>query len=201
MKSKILITVLITISTHAFSQDYMDDISLKTCECLNTVPDTLETEQFHMELGLCMIDASTPYKKQLKKDYKIDLNKIDTQGEELGRIIGLKMVSVCPDALMSLANKSKENKNDHSGNIIEGYITKIEENKFVVFSVREENGKTTKFYWLTFIESNFKYDLTSQYKSLMNEAVQITYLPQEFFDYRIEEYRTFNIIQKIEILP
>ncbi len=34
----------------------------------------------------------------------------------------------------------------------------------------------------------------------MNEAVRIEYTTQEFFDYRIEEYRPYNIIQKIEVI-
>lgn len=202
MKSKILTSLLIVISTLSYSQDYLDDIALKTCECLNTIADSLETERFNMELGLCMIDAAAPYKKQLKKDHKIDLNKIDTQGEELGRIVGLKMATVCPDALLAMVNKVKNKEDtDISESIIEGYVTRIEQDKFVVFSIKDENGKTTKFYWLTFIETDFNFEFTTQYKSLMNETVRIAFISQDYFDFRIEEYRTFNIIQKIEILP
>ena len=203
MKIKFLITILcsISISTLAFSQDYMDEIVLKACECSNSVSDSLDSEKFNMKLGLCIIDAATPYEKQLKKDYDIDLNKIDTQGEELGRIIGLKMVSVCPDALMQIANIVNEPGGDQIlDSTIEGQITKIEENKFVVFSVKEETGKVTKFYWLTFIETDFNFDFASQYKSLKDKDVRITFISQEFFDYRIAEYRTFNIIQRIEYL-
>ncbi|MDB4533522.1 hypothetical protein N9242_01525 [Vicingaceae bacterium] len=198
MKNSILILFLI-FSTSIFSQDYLDDITLKTCECLGTIPDTLENQEFNLQLGLCMIEAADPYKKKIKKDLKIDLYKLDHKaGEDLGKVIGLKMASTCPDALLRVVNTNKKKTN--SGNIIEGYITKIDMDKFITFSLRDENGKTTKFYWLTYIDSDFNLELNSQYKSLMNENVSITFEPQEFFDYRIEEYRTFNVIQKIESL-
>jgi hypothetical protein len=199
MKIKIFIAILIMTTNIAFSQDYMDDIALKACECLSTVSDTLETERFNMELGICMIDAASPYKKQLKKGYKIDFNKIDTQGKELGRIIGLRMASVCPDALMKMVNKVNNKKNnDISENIIEGQVTAIIDDKFVEFSIKNELGKNSKYYWFTFIESNT--DLSTDYKTLTDKFVQVTFTSQEFFDARIGEYRAFNIIQKLEII-
>jgi hypothetical protein len=198
MKYNFLITALVIISKVGFSQNYMDEIVLKACECSNTISDTLESERFNMELGLCMLNAATPYKKQLNKDYKIDLNKIDTQGEQLGRIIGLKMASVCPNILMKMANRVKKKEaNKISESIYEGEIVNIDDNKFVEFSVKDEFGKISKFHWLTFIESNV--ELSNNYKTLLHKSVQIAFLTQEFFDARVAEYRTINIIQKLEI--
>ena len=37
------------------------------------------------------------------------------------------------------------------------------------------------------------------YKNLIDKNVQVTFLPQEFFDARIGEYRTLNVILKLEI--
>lgn len=194
MKCKFLITILITISNVGFSQNYLDDIALKTCECLNTVSDTAGIEEI---LGLCMIDAALPYKKQLKEDYNIDLNKIDTQGEELGRIIGIKMTTVCPNTLKKVVNRTnKNNANKISKTIFEGQIIAIEDNKFVEFSVEDKFGKIHRFYWFSFIESNI--ELSNNYKTLLEETVVITFFTQEFFDARVTEYRTFNIIQKLE---
>ncbi|MBA4053558.1 MAG: hypothetical protein C0490_02495, partial [Marivirga sp.] len=82
-----------------FSQEYMDKIVVQSCECLGKVSEDLEGQQYNVELGLCMIEASMPYKKQLRKDYDINLDQIENEGEKLGRIIGLKMVAVCPTAL------------------------------------------------------------------------------------------------------
>ena len=83
MKLSILILALIATTTTAFSQNYMDEIAKETCKCLTQITDDLNPEKYAMELGLCMLNASNPYKKQLKKDFKIDLDKIDTHAEEL----------------------------------------------------------------------------------------------------------------------
>lgn len=199
MKIKIFIAVLIVTTNVSFSQDYIDDIALKACECVNTLPDTLEPERFNMDFGFCIINAASPYKKQLKEDYEIDFNKIEMHGEELGRVIVYRMTSVCPDALMIMANKGKEKENNNiSENIFEGQVTDIIDDKFVEFSIRDEVGKISKFYWFTFIESNT--DLSIDYKTLIDKFVEVTFISQEYFDATIGEYRTFYIIQKLNII-
>lgn len=109
MKCRVFIIILISISTLAFSQDYLDEIALKACGCINTVSDTLAPKKFNLELGLCIINAAIPYKKELKKDFNIDLNIADSQVDELGQIIGLRMKTVCPDTLKIIFNKMKIN--------------------------------------------------------------------------------------------
>ncbi len=104
MKS-ILTTLFVAIAFMAFSQDYMDKIAIASCECIDNVSDTIPTDQFNMELGLCMLEASMPYKKQLKKDHGINFDKIESQGEKLGRLIGIKLASTCPNTLMRMVKK------------------------------------------------------------------------------------------------
>lgn len=199
MKHRILTLILLTVSTFAFSQDYMDKIALESCECINKVDNSIETDRMTMELGLCMINAATPYKKQLKKDYKIDLNKIDEHGEELGQIIGLRMASVCPETLLRMADIDEETDVDENNAVnFEGQVTSIDDSKFIVFSVKDELGKISKFYWFTFIESNI--ELSNKYKTLKDKDIQITYNVQDFFDARINEYRSFNIIKSLNVI-
>lgn len=198
MKKKISLILFLIISIHIHSQSYMDKIATETCECLEKIPDSIKGEQFNIKLGFCMIEASTPYKKKLKKDYKIDLGNIDEQGEELGELVGMKMLGFCPNALMKISDR-----NDVQEEIVQnqefktiGRITNIEEKQFIVFSLKDSTGKTNKFYWMSYIESDM--DIFSDYKELKNESVKITYFINEFFDSRIGEYRDFNIITKIE---
>ncbi|WP_152286536.1 hypothetical protein [Flavicella marina] len=195
---KIILLFTLLIANNSFAQDYMDKIIDDTCNCLDKVADTIVGEDFNMQLGLCMIDAARPYKKKIKKDHKIDLNNIDEEGEALGELIGLKMVGVCPNILIEISKRSKETvqKEVVAQNTITGKITKIEEDQFVSFSLKDGEGKTKKFYWLNHIESDI--DLYTEYKNLKHKAVKITYRSEEFFDPRIGEYHTFNIISKIE---
>lgn len=196
---KKIITITLTLfSLNTFSQEYMDKIAQQTCDCLSKIADTANAERMYMELGVCMIKASEPYKKQLKKDYDIDFNNIEKEGEALGKIVGFKMATVCPDGLIRLLKMAetepKENKKEALTSI--GKVTQIDREVFVVFSVFDNSGKSMKFYWLTSAESNI--DLANNYKTLIESDVKIKYYTKEFFDPKIGEYRNFNIIEKIE---
>jgi hypothetical protein len=198
MKRILVIPFFMLLINKGLSQDYMDIIIKKSCECLDKVSDTLETQQFNMKLGICMIEASMPYKKQIKKDYDINLDKIDTEGEKLGRVIGIKMASVCPSTLLKMSqkvNSKTEPVKEEQTSI--GMVTKIESDFFVIFSLKDELGKITKYYWLTFVDSQF--DLANSYSTLIGKSVSISYETQEFFDPRLLEYRRFFVIKSITL--
>ncbi len=201
MKKTILLLALSFILINCYPQEYMDKIVRQSCECVEMVSDTLKLEQYNIQLGLCMLEASMPYKTELMNDYNVDLDNIDTEGEKLGRIIGLKMVSVCPKALTKMANIVSDNKNkinkDNDGELT-GVITNIGSDNFVIFSVKDDDGKITKMYWLNFIESSV--ELTANYGSLKGRSVQIIYKKEDFFDPRIEQYRQFCIIKNIKLI-
>lgn len=201
---------LLLIGNATIAQNYMDDIAKKSCECLNNIPANANKDEYTVKLGLCMIEAAMPYQKQLKKDHDIDFAKIDKQGEKLGRIIALRMASVCPNELVKLAadynadeqketsTKETPTKDNQISEIFEGTIVQIEDNQFVLFAVKNEEGKVVKFYWLTFPPSNI--DLPSKYKSLLNKKVRISFSTNEVFDPKIGEYRTINVISKIDTI-
>lgn len=204
IKNVIILVVSLTFSFHSYSQKYMDEIAKQACECLENVPDSLNSEEFTMKLGLCMIEVAQPYQKQLKKDYGIDFKNIDKHGEELGSIIGMKMVGFCPEALIKMANIVNEEKGSEEMVAEEkeelmytGVITNVAVSPFVVFTVKNSEGKLSKFYWLTFVESNL--ELTTDYESFKGRLLMVSYEKQEFFDPRIGEYRMFNIINKMDL--
>jgi len=200
MKQSLVLFIFFFSINKGFSQDYMDKIVEKSCECVTKISDTLETDKKTLQLGLCLIEAAMPYSKQLKKDHKIDLEKLDEQGEQLGQLIALKMMAVCPDALIVITEAAEKNtpKEEEGEKSIQGTISRIEDDYFVTFHVKDDAGKITKFYWLTFIESNR--DMITQYKALTGKRVQLIYKNMEFFDPKIGEYRSYQIISKIEVI-
>ena len=114
------------------------------------------------------------------------------------------MASLCPETLMQMAkqvNDAKNNDEEDSGEksekITEGQVIAIGDDKFVEFSIKDAEGKVSKYYWFAFIESET--DLSTTYQSLTDKFVKITFSSQEFFDARIGEYRIFHVIQKLEI--
>jgi len=180
------------------AQDYVDAIAKNSCACIQTVPDSLDVQSFNMRLGICMLDLAKPYKKQLLKDYKIDLDKIITDGKKLGELIGVRMASLCPDAVVKVSNHTSGKKESKEKmQTLSGVITKIEPFFFVTFSVKDDEGRITKFYWLNFIESEF--DLPDNYESLVGKSVDINFISQDFFDPKIKEYRQYHVIRKMEI--
>jgi hypothetical protein len=107
----------------------------------------------------------------------------------------------CPEKLKRVVNEIKQNQEEKinvKSEIFEGQITRIDGNIFLEFSLKDEQGKISKFYWLSFIESDM--ELTTEYKSLLDKYVRITFRSEEFFDARIGEYRIFNIIQELEVI-
>ncbi|MGE0638168.1 MAG: hypothetical protein AB7G44_07335 [Bacteroidia bacterium] len=203
MKKSLLIICFLGLTFKGFTQDYLDKIAQSSCECLDKVGDTtLTTDAYNMKLGLCMLEASVPYKKQLKKDYNIDFAKIDEQGEELGALIGMRMASHCPEGLLKIAamyNDGTEGtveEEEYTDNSASGVVIKVETEFFVTFSVKDDAGKISKYYWLSFPDSN--QELQYSYKDLLAKNVTINYTPQDFFDPKIEAYRQFNVISRID---
>lgn len=194
MRFLYVLLVLFMMSAKTKAQDYMGVLAQQACDCLNAIPDSLEQENFNMQLGLCMIEKAEPYRKEIKRDYGIDLDKIDTEGEKLGRLIGVKMVGYCPDAVLKMSKRTTES--DDKSNLLSasGQVVKIEDEQFVVLHLREKNGKTSRFYWITFVESAVAIE---EYKLLQGQALAITYSVEEFFDPKTKEYRYYNLIQKI----
>ncbi|MES2134429.1 MAG: hypothetical protein V4506_18935 [Bacteroidota bacterium] len=197
---KLLLSLfLVCIGTGVFAQDYLDKIAQQSCDCTKNLNDTLSKDRMYMELGLCMIKTAEPYKKQLKKDYNINFDNIDNEGEALGKIIGIRMASICPDALLKISDKvngAKTSSKDQE--LFSGRITKIEKDFFVVFTVNDNAGKSLKFYWLTNAESNI--ELINKYDLLFDKDVKVKYTITSLFDPKIGDYRNFNVIEKIEQL-
>jgi hypothetical protein len=175
-------------------EDYLDKIANKTCECIekkSVEKKTLNT----MELGTCLLISARDYKDQLKKDHGLDMNTLTSEeGERLGELIGLRMAFVCPStlALMSDITDDEDDETNLRTMTSTGKITKVEEGSFIVFQLKNEQGKSEKFYWLTFVSSD--YDLQNEYKNLKGKKVTVDYIEQELFDPRLNEYRKLNVL-------
>lgn len=199
---KLLLLIPILICMQGYSQSYVDEIAKESCECISGIDNSSDLEELSTQLGLCILQKAEPYRKKLKKDYNIDFNHIDTQGEELGRVVAVKMISHCPESLMALAELGEDYEEQESEyeevdlRNVSGEVTKIDTDLFVVFSVLDGNGKTSKYYWMSYINSED--GALGDYNSLIGEKVEISYQRLEFYDPKIDEYRLFNVIASFE---
>ena len=179
------------------NETYLDSITVKSCSCIAGITDTSDVQKLSLSMGLCRLEAATPYAAELNRDYNFDLTASEKHGEQLGRMIGLKMVTYCPDILLKITNLINRDGDDREVIYTRGKVTGIQENTFIEITVKEEeSGRNTRFYWISYVESNL--DLPENYRKLKGKEVELSYLQLEFFDPRISQYRLFNVIQSLE---
>ena len=185
---------LLLISNLFFAQDYKSKFSKSVCECVNSLNATKKTKQeMSTQFGLCAFKHAAPYKKELKKDFGIDLVADIEDGNKMknfGVQVGMLMLNDCPEVFSAMNKGDKENEDisdESSYLLISGKVKKIEKENFVIFHVIGENNNLTKFYWVSNVESNL--DLPKEYNSLLNKKVNISYYTTEIFDAKINDYR------------
>lgn len=152
MRNWLLLLVVIIIHGTARAQDAMDAIAAKTCACASTLDTALTTEARNMQLGICMLQSAEPFKKELKKKYKIDLDNIDKDAEGLGRLVGYRMATKCPEQLARMvqdANAVPEEPSLPSGPVRKfmiqqtpGKLASIRSGQFLTLVVLAEDGRT-----------------------------------------------------------
>jgi len=99
---------LLFISFNIYSQkfDVADSIAVQTCTCSEEAWKAgMSQEESSTSLGLCMLSAAMPYQEELKKQYKIKLPK---KASKLGEIVGVKMVTTCPDYMFHIIGETTE---------------------------------------------------------------------------------------------
>jgi len=201
MKKTLIVFFIILIKSHiAYSQeDYMKNIVEKSCQCLSEIADNENLGS--TSVGLCMIQEANLYKKELLRDHNINMDNIQNEGEQLGKLIAIEMITSCPEQMKRIASNveiKEDSEEDVSFEYIQGIVKSIEKNEFIIFSVTSSEGKTSKFYWLQFIQS--KNDLQSEFESYTKKKVEIEYSIFEFYDPQLGEYRNYNVIESLNII-
>ena len=198
IRTLVVFTLFALFATESHAQDYMDDITNKACACIDELGDE-SGRILEMKLGLCILNAAEPYRSELLKEHELDIASPEQDGQEIGRIIGMRMAGVCPNKLIALTEGSIEDELTDVPILIkvEGEVVDVSTNFMIHFSIKNENGRTEKYYWFSFISTGI--DLIKEYESLKGKNVVLDYHKEEFFDPKIKEYRPLNIIDAIHI--
>ena len=213
MLKKIILLLLVVVSAQAYSQKYLDIVAEKSCDCATKVTEDIKTQEGLLKFGMCIYDATMPYKKNFKKDHHINMDKFDEeQGRKLGTLVAVRMANFCPDFLVKLGQAYNEGNAEEAVPAADtaaayeevavepnptatGTITKIEGTQFIAFTLKESNGTIATYYWLYAINSPEKFETT--YLSKLNKAATIEYFEQEFFDAKTKTYKLFRVIASI----
>ncbi len=194
-----IIFLLLISSIHAQTGDFVDTIASKTCECVELKKTTDSEEQLSpkMQVGICLFESAKDFKQELAEQYGFNLDNIAEDAEKLGEMVGNRMAFICPNTLMKFSVEIQDEEEIALSFIANGEIIDISEDMFVVFRVKNKNGKIEKFYWLTFVDS--EYDVQNSFKDLKGKNIKIEYFEEELFDPRIKEYRIFNSISTLNL--
>lgn len=196
---KNLFLLLALCSSLVWAQDYKKSFAKNMCECVyNLNTENISKKELTTQFGLCAFKEAAPFKKEIKKEYNIDLDN-DIINEEKMKDFGVKsgmmMMTECPDVFMKImGNEKSEEEADQL--LISGTISKIEKGNFIVFHIVGENKNLTKLYWISPIESNL--DLPNEYPSILNKKVTVSYYTSEIFDPKINDYKNMNIISGLK---
>ena len=198
---KIFVFSLVLFSIFLFSQDFKKSIAQEACKCVKeNVKDDMSEKQVQLKFGICMMKVTAPYKKEIKKEFGIDLDDYSKKESmyELGRQMGLIMAQECPEVFERfIKDEDLETTEENSGEqLMHGEIAKIEKDSFVVFYLKGDNNILTKFYWISNVDSNI--ELEKKYNELTGKKVDVVYYSAEIFDYKINEYRKVNILQTLK---
>jgi hypothetical protein len=192
-----LLILLFASCSQVYAQEYVQQIAKRACECAEKVKPTANEKMRNMEIGFCILNsADEEDRKKIKKDFNLDFNEIDKNGEKIGALIGMRMAPICPGTIMALSGASEDkSKVAPVSTMIGGEVTKVEKDFFVSFTIRDNTGKSNKLFWISPVETSI--DLVSQYMNLQGKSFQFHFENQEIFDPKIGEYRPFKVIKKI----
>ena len=189
MKKIFVFLFILANANTVFAQEYLDKVAKKACDCIEKNPPGAKPDLVKMQAGVCLIQAFTNEdRERLKSETGLSF---DQNGEKIGETLGMHMATQCPATLVKMSTVA----NDSTGSVA-GVVTLVENEPFVVFSVKDRNGRTDKYIWLHPLVSTI--DLPSNYRSLVGKNVELKFENKDIFDPKIGEYRRFRILTGIK---
>jgi len=198
MKKILLAFVFTMFFLNANSQDILETVAKEVCSCVTAKSEQLKdlsAEKLQMELGVCIVSSYSLHEKELIAKYG-DVLKGEGNMEKFGRDIGFKMVTVCPDILMSIAGDDvPELEESTEVSELQGQIVEIKSEQFLNVVVKDASGRSHSLLVLTFFEGA---NLLTENKLKKNDKVSVEYWEQEFYDVKAKDFRYYKVIQGIK---
>lgn len=174
------------------AQDLLDTITVETCGCIEKIDSDLRESERNTRMGLCILEASAPFKDELLVEYNVNLNDLNGKtGKQFGELVGIRMASTCPTTLISMTQQVKNNNSKTDDQSVDGTIKALHNGQFYSLEVETEKRMHT-FLWMDPFDNS--HELLQNSKGLEGKKVKITYREQELFDPKINDYRSFNVI-------
>lgn len=167
----------------AISNDICSEIATKNIKVIN-----------ENVLGVQMIKSLMNYKEDVVfyfgQDYFINEKVMETLGEEIGTHLGIK----CPEIFLDIIDV-EEAADIFNYMTVKGKLSKIQNNEFITFTIKETTGKTYEFMLLSSFET--AYLLTDNILKA-NDEIEVSYYVSEIYNAKIGRYINYNIVTYIE---
>ena len=207
----LLFFIVVAAVNGVVAQDVMDEIAQKCCECISTGDSSLNKNELQMKLGLCMIREAMPYKKELKKKYSLDLDRLDAEkGRALGQLVGSRLPTICPEKfalLMPLVakeiekaeNAGKEDKAEEDAKarlVMEGTIVEVKGSEFATVTIKDAAGREQKLLWLEYFEGASL--ISGSPDSYKTGNFKVWYTEREIYNVQLKDYIKYKVISRLE---
>lgn len=187
------------------AQDVLDKIAKESCGCASDLDTTANAEQRNVQLGLCMLQSASPYQKELKKKYDIDLNDLENQGERFGQLIGMRLAVHCPEFVALMARMSAESEVEEAPpaevpfSTMDGALTTVKSGQFLTLVVKKEDGSSQELLLLEHAEG--VQQVLSRPDQGRGTMGSWSYAIQDLFDPVSRSYRPFYVVKAVEAKP
>ena len=107
---KKLLLVLLFIPLISFGQDYMGEIALDACLCIEERiikrKKPVKKSNIPYKFALCVVQSAEPYTDDILNDFNLDIES-ENGAQQLAGMLFVKLASKCPDNMKELFPKPK----------------------------------------------------------------------------------------------
>ncbi|MFT3884528.1 MAG: hypothetical protein QM724_03585 [Flavobacteriales bacterium] len=203
MRRPLLLLFLLHAVLHSQAQDVLDKVAKDSCPCVDEAMQD-STDAAAAKLGTCMLTKAMPYKKELKKKYGMDLDRIDGEsGRAFGQMLGIHIAMQCPRfaefSMRLAAQTEKENAEipppPTTIRTITGVVQETHPSAFLTVLVRAGDGTAYELLLLDHVANAERvYQDPAKARGL---AADWTYEEREFLDPYSRSYKTYRVIRGI----
>ena len=107
---KKLLLLLLFIPLMSFGQDYMDEMALDACLCIQeriiNRKKPVKKKNIPYKVALCVAQSAEPYADDILNDFNLDIES-ENAAQQLAEMLFVKLVLKCPDNMKELFPKPK----------------------------------------------------------------------------------------------
>lgn len=207
-KVSVLLVFYLLFSSVLVAQDVLDKVSDLACACfLEKIEDNMDKDKMTIVLGLCILESSADYKKEIKKKHKIDLSS-KAEFERFGEVLGAHMATRCDkfmEIIFLLNSEEEETAKESSeqtkvainhGPLERAEILDYKEGNILILKCKV-NGKLLDVYCMESFEGA---DILKDLSSIKNKGVELSHRDKTIYSSELKSFITVAELTRIQLV-